>query len=78
MSKKGLPENFRLRHDSHYVELLTSRGTGAPVGRMIPIDKLAPSHALKSETFPSWCYRSERRESSSLFLLDPATLAAGS
>lgn len=43
MSKKGLPENFRLRHDSHYVELLTGRGTGAPVGRMIPIDKLAPN-----------------------------------
>jgi ParB family transcriptional regulator, chromosome partitioning protein len=43
VSKKGLPDNFRLRHDSHYVELLTSRGTGAPVGRMIPIDKLAPN-----------------------------------
>ena len=43
MSKKGLPENFRLRHDSHYVELLTSRGAGAPVGRMISIDKLAPN-----------------------------------
>lgn len=43
MSKRGLPENFKLRHDSHYVELLTSRGAGAPVGRMIPIDKLAPN-----------------------------------
>ena len=43
MSKKGLPDNFKLRHDSHYVELLTSRGAGAPVGRMIPIDKLAPN-----------------------------------
>lgn len=43
MSKRGLPDNFKLRHDSHYVELLTSRGTGAPVGRMIPIDKLAPN-----------------------------------
>ena len=43
MPKKGLPENFKLRHDSHYVELLTSRGAGAPVGRMIPIDKLAPN-----------------------------------
>jgi len=43
VSKKGLPDNFRLRHDSHYVELLTSRGAGAPVGRMIPIDKLAPN-----------------------------------
>jgi ParB family transcriptional regulator, chromosome partitioning protein len=43
VSKKGLPDNFKLRHDSHYVELLTSRGAGAPVGRMIPIDKLAPN-----------------------------------
>ena len=43
MSKRGLPENFALRHDSHYVELLTSRGAGAPVGRMIPIDKLEPN-----------------------------------
>jgi ParB family chromosome partitioning protein len=43
VSKKGLPDNFKLRHDSHYVELLTSRGVGAPVGRMIPIDKLAPN-----------------------------------
>jgi ParB family transcriptional regulator, chromosome partitioning protein len=43
VSKRGLPENFQLRHDSHYVELLTSRGAGAPVGRMIPIDKLEPN-----------------------------------
>lgn len=43
MSKRGLPDNFRLRHDSHYVELLTSQAGGAPVGRMIPIDKLAPN-----------------------------------
>lgn len=42
MSKRGLPDNFRLRHDdSHYVELVTSSLGGAPVGRMIPIDKLA-------------------------------------
>ena len=43
MSKRGLPNNFKLRHDSHYVELLTSKSHGAPVGRMIPIDKLAPN-----------------------------------
>lgn len=43
MSKRGLPANFKLRHDSHYVEQLTSRSAGAPVGRMIPIDKLAPN-----------------------------------
>jgi len=43
VSKRGLPNNFKLRHDAHYVELLTSRSAGAPVGRMIPIDKLAPN-----------------------------------
>lgn len=43
MSKRGLPTNFKLRHDAHYVELLTSKSAGAPVGRMIPIDKLAPN-----------------------------------
>jgi len=43
VSKRGLPGNFKLRHDAHYVELLTSKSAGAPVGRMIPIDKLAPN-----------------------------------
>jgi ParB family chromosome partitioning protein len=43
VSKRGLPGNFKLRHDAHYVEQLTSRSAGAPVGRMIPIDKLAPN-----------------------------------
>ncbi len=43
MSKRGLPSNFKLRHDLHYVELLTNKAQGAPIGRMIPIDKLAPN-----------------------------------
>ena len=43
MSKRGLPNNFKLRHDAHYVEQLTSKSAGAPIGRMIPIDKLAPN-----------------------------------
>jgi ParB family transcriptional regulator, chromosome partitioning protein len=43
VSKRGLPNNFKLRHDAHYVELLTSKSAGAPVGRMIPTDKLAPN-----------------------------------
>jgi ParB family transcriptional regulator, chromosome partitioning protein len=43
VSKRGLPGSFKLRHDAHYVEQLTSRSAGAPVGRMIPIDKLAPN-----------------------------------
>lgn len=43
MSKRGLPDNFKLRHDSHYVELLTGKGAGEAVGRMIAIDKLEPN-----------------------------------
>ena len=43
MSKRGLPNNFKLRHDVHYVEALTNRTSGAPIGRMVPIDKLAPN-----------------------------------
>lgn len=43
MSKRGLPNNFKLRHDVHYVEALTNRSAGAPIGRMIPIDKLTPN-----------------------------------
>ncbi|HKV42161.1 MAG TPA: ParB/RepB/Spo0J family partition protein [Blastocatellia bacterium] len=43
MSKRGLPSSFKLRHDVHYVEQLANRSGGAPVGRMIPIDKLAPN-----------------------------------
>ena len=43
MSKRGLPQDFRLRHDEHYVEHLTSRVGGVAFGRMIPLDKLAPN-----------------------------------
>ncbi len=39
MSKRGLPETVRMRHDSHYVEALTS-SAGAPIGRMIGIDQI--------------------------------------
>ena len=40
MSKKsGLPVTVKMRHDFHYVDELSSR-RGAPVGRMIPIDRL--------------------------------------
>ncbi len=42
MSKRGLPSTVRMRHESHYVEELWKR-TGAPVGRMIPIDRLEPN-----------------------------------
>ena len=37
--KSGLPITVKMRHDFHYVDELSSR-SGAPVGRMIPIDRL--------------------------------------
>lgn len=43
MSKRGLPSSFKLRHDMHYVEQLSSKTGWAPVGKMIPIDRLAPN-----------------------------------
>jgi len=43
VSKRGLPTSFKLRHDLHYVEQLTGKPAGAPIGLMVPIDKLAPN-----------------------------------
>src|SRR5215467_4160554 len=37
--KAGLPVTVKMRHDFHYVDELSSR-SGAPVGRMIPINRL--------------------------------------
>ncbi len=42
MSKRGLPEMMRMRHDEHYVEALAA-SAGAPVGRMISIELLDPN-----------------------------------
>ncbi len=42
MSKRGLPNTLRMRHDEHYVEALTA-SAGAPVGRMVPIESLDPN-----------------------------------
>ena len=42
MSKRGLPQTVRMRHDEHYVDALTS-SAGSPIGRMIPIDQLDPN-----------------------------------
>ena len=42
MSKRGLPETVRMRHDAHYVDSLTGR-SGAPIGRMIPIELIDPN-----------------------------------
>ena len=44
MSKRGLPETLRMRHDVHYVEALAA-SAGAPIGRMVPIDLLDPNPA---------------------------------
>ena len=43
MSKKGLPKDFKLRHDVHYVEQLAARAQGSPIGRTIAIEKLVPN-----------------------------------
>ncbi len=42
MSKRGLPDTLRMRHDEHYVEALAA-SAGSPVGRMVPIDLLDPN-----------------------------------
>jgi ParB family transcriptional regulator, chromosome partitioning protein len=42
VSKRGLPNTLRMRHDEHYVEALAA-SAGAPVGRMVPIDLLDPN-----------------------------------
>ena len=42
MSKRGLPETLRMRHDEHYVEALAA-SAGAPVGRMVNIELLDPN-----------------------------------
>ncbi len=42
MSKRGLPESVRMRHDAHYVDTLTA-SAGAPVGRMVPIEHIDPN-----------------------------------
>lgn len=40
--KRGLPSSLKMRHDRHYVEELSSL-RGAPIGRMLPIDRLEPN-----------------------------------
>ncbi|MGE0591184.1 MAG: ParB/RepB/Spo0J family partition protein [Vicinamibacterales bacterium] len=42
MSKRGLPETLRMRHDEHYVEALAASAAD-PVGRLVPIDMLDPN-----------------------------------
>lgn len=40
--QRGLPATLKMRHDRHYVEELSTR-SGAPIGRMISIDRLEPN-----------------------------------
>lgn len=42
MSKRGLPESVKMRHDEHYVDALTSTA-GAPLGRLVPIEQVDPN-----------------------------------
>lgn len=43
MSKRtGLPPTVKMRHDSHYVESISSL-TGAAIGKMIPLDRIQPN-----------------------------------
>ncbi len=42
MSRRGLPETVRMRHEAHYVETL-STSSGAPIGRMVSIERLDPN-----------------------------------
>ena len=42
MSRRGLPQAARMRHDAHYVDALTATA-GEPVGRMVSIERLDPN-----------------------------------
>lgn len=42
MSKRGLPDSLKMRHDAHYVETLTA-SAGEPVGRMVAIEHIDPN-----------------------------------
>lgn len=42
MSRRGLPETTRMRHDSHYVDALAA-SSGRPVGRIVPMEMLDPN-----------------------------------
>ncbi len=42
LKRAGLPITLKMRHDSHYVESLTSF-SGAAIGRMIPVEQIRPN-----------------------------------
>ena len=47
--RSGLPETIGMRHDDHFVDLITSRTLGPRI-RMIPVEKIDPNpHQARSE-----------------------------
>ena len=42
MSRRGLPETVRMRHDEHYVDALAASAS-SPIGRLLPIDQIDPN-----------------------------------
>jgi ParB family chromosome partitioning protein len=47
--RSGLPETIGMRHDDHFVDLISSRSVGPRI-RMIPVDKIDPNpHQARSE-----------------------------
>lgn len=42
IKRSGLPENIIMRHDDHFVDLISSRISGPRI-RMIPLDKIDPN-----------------------------------
>ena len=42
MSRRGLPETVRMRHDEHYVEALAASAS-SPIGRLLPIEQIDPN-----------------------------------
>jgi ParB family chromosome partitioning protein len=47
--RSGLPETIGMRHDDHFVDLISTRSSGPRI-RMIPLDKIDPNpHQARSE-----------------------------
>ncbi len=47
--RSGLPESIGMRHDDHFVDLISSRSLGPRI-RMIPVEKIDPNpHQARSE-----------------------------
>ena len=64
---RGLPQDKRMRHDSHFVEEITSTRSES-IGRLIDIDRIEPnptSHGRTSATSPEMVASIKEKESSS-------------